>query len=39
MTYTDGQLLKSAKDLMLTEAHEILRSAENLGCEIVRAAR
>ena len=39
MTYTDGQLLKSAKDLMLTEANEILRSAENLGCEIVRAAR
>lgn len=39
MTYTDGQLLKSAKDLMLTEAHEILRSAENLGCEIVMAAR
>lgn len=39
MPHTDKELLNAAKKLMLTEAHEILRSAENLDLEIVKAAR
>ncbi|MDY6409707.1 MAG: KpsF/GutQ family sugar-phosphate isomerase, partial [Synergistales bacterium] len=33
------ELLNAAKNLMRTEANEILRSADNLGLEIVNAAR
>ena len=36
---TDGELLSSAKELMLTEANEIIRSSKNLNLEIVKAAR
>ena len=39
LPHTDEELLKSAKELMLTEAGEILRSAEKLGPETVKAAR
>ena len=39
MNYSDSELLNAAKNLMRTEANEILRSAENLGLEIVNAAR
>lgn len=39
MNYSDDELLNAAKNLMRTEANEILRSAENLGLEIVNAAR
>ena len=39
MPHTDEELLSSAKQLMLTEANEILRSAEIQGMEIVNAAR
>ncbi len=39
MPHSDKELLNSAKKLMLTEANEILRSAENLDVEIVKAAR
>ena len=37
--HTDNELLNAAKKLMLTEADEISRSAENLTGEIVKAAR
>lgn len=37
--HTDNELLNAAKKLMLTEADEISRSAENLSGEIVKAAR
>ncbi|MDY6400204.1 MAG: KpsF/GutQ family sugar-phosphate isomerase [Synergistales bacterium] len=39
MNYSDSELLNAAKNLMRTEANEILRSADNLGLEIVNAAR
>ena len=39
MPHTDSELLEAAKRLMLTEANGILHSAENIGPEIVRAAR
>ena len=37
--FSDEELLNSAKKLMRTEAEEILNSAENIGVEIVNAAR
>lgn len=39
MPHTDNELLNAAKKLMLTEANEILHSAENLSVNIVTAAR
>ncbi|MBQ9390233.1 MAG: KpsF/GutQ family sugar-phosphate isomerase [Synergistaceae bacterium] len=39
MPHTDNELLNAAKKLMLTEANEILHSAENLNVNIVTAAR
>lgn len=39
MSHSDKELLNAAKKLMLTEANEILHSAENLNLEIVKAAR
>ena len=39
MYKSDEELLNAAKNLMLTEANEILHSAENLNYEIINAAR
>ncbi len=39
MPYTDSQLLASARELMRTEAHEILSASERLNTDIVTAAR
>lgn len=39
MNFTDEELLTSAKNLMRTEANEILRSSESLNADIVSAGR
>ena len=39
MNHSDSELLNAAKKLMRTEANEILHSAENIGLEVVNAAR
>ena len=39
MNHTDSDLLNSARELMRTEAHEILSASERLTPEIVKAAR
>ena len=39
MNYSDNELLNAAKELMRTEANEILHSADHIGLEVVNAAR
>ena len=39
MNHSDNELLNAAKKLMRTEANEILHAAENIGFEVVNAAR